>query len=151
MGYNLSQITDYLFVSGWPGSNSAAQIRSLGIRLILSMHWRKPGPDLWQPPVQLMWLPTFDSPLIPMPLTALRRGVQAALPVIARGWKVLCHCSAGRHRGVAMACCVLVGMGLPADEAMQVVKDRRAIADPYAWYIRTRITKFALDWRDHPG
>lgn len=151
MSYEISQITDALFVSGWPGRKSAGQIRSLGIRLILSMHWRRPGPELWQPPLQVLWLPTFDTPLIPIPLVALRRGVQAALPVMARGGKVLCHCSAGRHRGVAMACCVLIGMGLPAEEAMRLVKERRTAADPYATYIRSRITKFEVDWRDHPG
>jgi len=47
--------------------------------------------------------------------------VEAALPVIQDGYQVLLHCRAGVHRSVAMACCVLIGMGQTADEAMQLV------------------------------
>jgi protein-tyrosine phosphatase len=47
--------------------------------------------------------------------------VEAALPVIQDGYGVLVHCRAGVHRSVAMACCVLIGMGQTADEAMQLV------------------------------
>jgi protein-tyrosine phosphatase len=151
MGYDISQITDFLYISAWPKGKHLAEIHSLDIRLILSMHWRRPDRELSQPPLQLLWLPTFDTPLIPMPLTSLSRGVQAALPVIQQGGRVLCHCSAGRHRSVAMACCVLIGRGMRAEEAMQLVKARRAEADPYTPYIRSRITKFEVEWRNHPG
>jgi hypothetical protein len=46
-----------------------------------------------------------------------------------------------------MACCVLIGTGHTAEEAMRLVKDRRAVADPDAWYIRRRILKFEQLWR----
>jgi len=151
MSYDISQITDYLYISAWPSGKYAEEIHSLNIQLILSMHWRQPDWDLRQPPLQLLWLPTIDSPLIPMPLFALRRGVQAALPVIQRGGNVLSHCSYGRHRSVAMACCVLIGRGMGAEEAMQLVKARRAAADPYVPYIRSRILKFEADWKVNPG
>jgi hypothetical protein len=149
MSYDISQITDYLYISAWPKGKHAEEILSLNIQLILSMHWRQPDWDLRQPPLQLLWLPTIDSPLIPMPLSALRRGVQAALPVIEQGGRVLCHCSYGRHRSVAMACCVLIGKGMPAEEAMELVKSRRLAADPYAPYIRSRILKFEAGWKAH--
>jgi protein-tyrosine phosphatase len=78
--------------------------------------------------------------------------VEAALPVIDDGDAVLVHCLAGVHRSVAMACCVLIGMGYSAEEAMQLVESKREVADPRVWYIRARIEKFERSWRArHPG
>ncbi len=34
-----------------------------------------------------------------------------------------------------------------AEEAMRLVKDRRAAADPDVWYIQRRILKFEQEWR----
>jgi protein-tyrosine phosphatase len=82
-----------------------------------------------------------------MPISTLQRGVEAALPVIRDGWGVLVHCVAGVHRSVAMACCVLIGMDYSADEAMRLVKTRRAVADPYIWYFQRRIRKFEQVWQ----
>jgi protein tyrosine phosphatase (PTP) superfamily phosphohydrolase (DUF442 family) len=146
--FDISQITDILYVSAWPEKQHRDEIVSQDIRLILSMHWWKPNRVLAQPPLELMWLPTIDLPITPMPLDTLRRGVEAALPVIEAGGKVLAHCRAGRHRGVAMAACVLVGTGYSADDAIQLIKDKRSAADPDAWYIRDRILKFESYWRD---
>jgi protein-tyrosine phosphatase len=81
-----------------------------------------------------------------MPISTLKRGVEAALPVIRDGYAVLVHCQAGMHRSVAMACCVLISMGLRSDEAMQLVKQKRSVADPDIWYIQSRIYKFERQW-----
>jgi hypothetical protein len=144
---DVSAITDYLYISAWPRGDHAEEIRALNVRLILSMHWIKPSRTLGHPPVRLLWLPTFDNPLMPMPIATLQRGVEAALPVIADGYRVLVHCRAGVHRSVAMACCVLIGMGQTADEAMQLAKQQRSVADPDVWYIQRRIHKFEQHWR----
>jgi protein tyrosine phosphatase (PTP) superfamily phosphohydrolase (DUF442 family) len=144
---DISPITDYLYISAWPRGEHAAEIRALGVRLILSMHWRRPVKTVGHPPVRLLWLPTVDTPLTPMPMFQLRRGVEAALPVVRQGEKVLVHCKAGVHRSVAMACCVLIGNGLSADEAMRLVSASREAADPYASYIQKRIRKFDQVWR----
>jgi protein-tyrosine phosphatase len=85
-----------------------------------------------------------------MPVSVLRRGVEAALPVIDDGYAVLVHCLAGVHRSVAMACCVLIGMGYSAEDAMQLVESKREVADPRVWYIRARIEKFERSWRARP-
>ena len=146
MGFDISQITDYLYVSAWPDRKYTDEIRSLNIQLILSTHWLLPGKFLRQPPYHLLWLPMIDSPLTPIPLPLLHRGVQAALPVIRDGGNILVHCRYGVHRSVAMACCVLIGKGYSADDAMQMVKNGRKAADPYRWYIRSRIENFELDW-----
>lgn len=148
---NISQINEYLFVSAWPKAEHKDGIRELGIRLILSMHLWRPSHVVGTPPVQLFWIPTVDSPVIPMPISFLERGVEAALPVIAAGDKVLTHCRYGIHRSVAMACCVMIGMGMTAQEAMKLVQEKRSVADPDIWYIRSRIVKFEKKWRqEHP-
>ncbi len=144
---DISQITDYLYLSAWPEGEHVDEITGLGVRLILSMHWGRPSRSLGEAPLHLLWLPTIDSPLTPMPVASLQRGVEAALPVIKDGWGVLAHCRYGIHRSAAMACCVLVGMGSTAGQAMQQVKEKRPIADPYIWYIRKRIEMFERHWR----
>jgi protein-tyrosine phosphatase len=144
---DVSPITDYLYISAWPRGDHAEEIHGLNVRLILSMHWTKPSKSLGQPPVQLLWLPTIDNPLVPMPISTLQRGVDAALPVIREGYRVLVHCRYGVHRSVAMACCVLIGMGSTADEAMKLVEQKRSVADPRAGHIQRRIYIFEQQWQ----
>jgi protein-tyrosine phosphatase len=112
------------------------------------MHWMRPTKMLGKPPVELLWLPTFDIPFVPMPIKTLKRGILAALPVIENGDSVLVHCKEGIHRSVAQAACVLIGMGYTADEAMQLIKEKRAVADPYARHIQSRIRKFEEYWQE---
>ena len=145
-GPDISQITDFLYISAWPEEHHADELISYNIRLILSMHWRKPSKELNRPPLRIIWLPTFDTPVTPMPIRTLRKGVRAALPIIKDGHAVLAHCKAGVHRSVAMASCVLIGMGYSADEAMKLVSEKRPVADPYAGYIKKRIYKFERSW-----
>ncbi|MCJ7514271.1 MAG: dual specificity protein phosphatase family protein [Anaerolineales bacterium] len=147
---DISQITPQLFISAWPRGQQAEELGTLGIRLILSMHWVLPKRSLGRAPLRLLWLPTIDLPFTPMPMSMLRRGAQAALPVLAAGGGVLCHCRAGVHRSVAMACCVLIAQGYTAEEAMRLVKEKRPVADPYIWYIERRIRKFAAEWNHRP-
>jgi protein-tyrosine phosphatase len=67
--------------------------------------------------------------------------------VIEDGGSVLVHCKAGVHRSVAQAACVLIGMGYTADDAMELIKEKRAVADPDAGYIQKRIRKFENQWQ----
>jgi hypothetical protein len=93
-------------------------------------------------------LRTFDSIFLPIPIYMLKRGVQTALSPIEAGEGVLIYCREGRHRSVAMASCVLIGKGFSADDAMALIKERRRVADPYAWHIERRIRKFEGVWKD---
>ena len=144
---DLSQITDYLFVSSLPQSEHAQHVLSLGIRLIISMPVHRAPKEYRRPPFQFIHLPTFDSPFLPIPQFMLRRGVAAALPVIQGGAAVLVHCQAGKHRSVAMSCCILIAEGYSAEAAMRLVHEKRALADPYVGYIRKRIEVFESDWK----
>jgi hypothetical protein len=144
---HISQITEYLYISAFPRGEHVAEIVALGVRLVLSMHWMRPTKMLGKPPVELLWLPTIDKPFFPMPMKTLNRGVRAALPVIEDGGAVLVHCKAGVHRSVAQAACVLIGMGYTAEDAMELIKEKRAVADPDAGYIQKRIRKFENQWQ----
>ena len=144
---DISKITDYLYISAFPEAEHAETIRALNVRLIISMPLQTPRHEVRTPPIQWLHLRTIDSPLTPIPIFMLRHGVEAALPVIKDGYAVLVHCRAGVHRSVAMACCILIGMGYSAADATQLVKEKRAVADPDIWYIRKRIEKFERSWR----
>jgi protein-tyrosine phosphatase len=142
----ISQITDYLYISAWPRGNHIEQIVALGVNLVLSMHLLPPVKLLGHARFRVLWLPTFDNPRFPISLKTLTKGVKAALPTIQDGQAVLTHCKEGKHRSVAQAACVLIGMDYTADDAMQLIKEKRAVADPYAEYIQVRIKKFESQW-----
>ena len=89
---------------------------------------------------------TIDSPYFPLPIYKLITGARAALETILMGGKVYVHCAYGRHRGPAMGSCVLIAQGYSPDDAMKIVVDRRAVADPHIPYIRSRILRFARQW-----
>ena len=56
------------------------------------------------------------------------------------------HCAGGRHRGVAMGACVLIAQGYEPEAAMKLIVERRLVADPNVFYIRSRIMQFARAW-----
>jgi len=143
---DISKITDYLYVSSWPREEYVEYVSSLGIRMIISMPFYPPPQEYRDPPFQFVHCKTLDAPSVAIPQFMLRRGVTAALPAIDQGDAVLVHCRQGKHRSVAMACCILVAKGYTSEDAMQLVKEKREVADPYAGYIRKRIEVFESDW-----
>lgn len=149
---DISEITDFLTISSKVTKKNVAAALEVDSRLVISMIvQRRPPQELTLPPRQLLWLRTFDFPLIPIPVRTLHRGVEAALPIIEEGYRVHVYCEAGRRCSVAMASCILISQGYSAEGAMQLVKERRPVADPYIWYIRRRIKKFEKYWHEnHP-
>ena len=142
-----SRITDELFIGTTPGPRDYALLRELGVRLVINMRfWRGHPLGDSQPAVEDLRLRTFDSPLVPIPMGALMRGALSALKVMKSGGKVYTHCSRGRHRSVAMAACILIARGWTPECAMELIKERRRVADPGAVHIRPRILQFARRW-----
>jgi hypothetical protein len=45
-----------------------------------------------------------------------------------------------------MAACILVAMGMTADEAIDTIVAHRAVADPHAQHMEPRIRAFEQDW-----
>jgi protein-tyrosine phosphatase len=146
--YDFSAITDQIFIAVRPHADHVPSVRKLGVELVISMIGLAPPAELTRPPFRLLRLPVFDFPLLPIPLFVLRAGVEAALPVLDRGGRVLVYCRAGRHRSVTMVCCILIARGMTADDAMDLVVARRPVADPHAFYIERRIRAFERDWHE---
>jgi hypothetical protein len=148
MALALSQITDRLFVGNTPGPGDYARLRALGVGLVINMRYEQgPAPDLHQPPMPVLWLRTIDSPIFPLPMKVLFRGVEAALGTLAQGQGVYTHCAHGVHRGPAMASCILVAQGYTPRQAVALVRQARPVSNPGVWYIRWRIEHFAAAWR----
>jgi protein-tyrosine phosphatase len=145
---NFSQITEELFIGSMPYPEDYDRLRDLGVRLVINMRFdRRPFEDLHMPPLDFLWLRTFDNPLLPIPLRALCRGAMAAIETIREGGKIYTHCLHGRHRGVAMGAAVLVALGYNPEAAMELIKVHRPIADPDVFYIRNRILRFARQFQ----
>ena len=145
---NFSIITNDLFIGTTPSAMDYNHLRDLGVRLIINMRFRYgPAPDLHIPPIDLLWLRTIDSPFFPIPTDKLTRGARAALETIHNGGKVYSHCVGGVHRGVAMGAAILIAQGHDVDAAIHLIKSRRKAADPYVFYIYSRILRFANQWK----
>ncbi len=80
---DISKITDFLFIGAEPKVAQTNELDSRNVRLIISMiGGRRPPEELAKPPYHLLWLQTFDTIFTPIPISELRQGVAAALPVI---------------------------------------------------------------------
>jgi len=144
-----SQITEQLYIGTTPKRGDYDLLQGLGVGLIINMRvLRGSPPRSSNHDIRYLRLPTFDSPLLPIPVEALMGGTRLALEVMRGGGKIYAHCSRGRHRSVAMAAAILIAQGTPPAEAMELIKRRRRAADPEAAHIRPRILEFARQWSD---
>jgi len=145
---DFSKITDDLFIGTTPFVQNYDHLRELGVRLVINMRLTHyPKADACAQPLSFLSLRTIDSPFFPIPIQKLQRGARAALEAISAGGKVYAHCAGGRHRGVAMGACILVAQGHDPQAAMRLIVERRLFADPYIFYIRNRILRFAREWQ----
>jgi protein tyrosine phosphatase (PTP) superfamily phosphohydrolase (DUF442 family) len=144
---NYSKITDNLYIGTTPKGEDYAALHELGVTLVINMRIGKPPRrDPHTLPIRTIWLPVFDSPIIPIPIRALQLGVQEALKVMDSGGVIYTHCSKGRHRGPAMGACILIAQGMAPEQAIELIKQHRPVSDVHIWYIHRRIMKFAEAW-----
>lgn len=144
---DISEITDYMYVGAEPHAEDAQELARIDVRLLISMIGGFPPPQVFsRPPLCLLWLPSFDTFITPIPTDKLAKGVRAARRIIQDRGRVLVYCHQGRHRSVIMASAILIASGFTAAQAMALIKTRRAIADPHAWYIRRQILRFERSW-----
>ena len=143
----VSEITPYLYITADPQGKDIDSLRPLNLDLIISMIFEKrPAKALDQLSAELLWFRTFDFILLPIPIKTLNLGVEKALPLIRQDGRILVFCHAGRHRSVAMASCILIGLGYSADDAMRLISSKREAADPYAGHIQRQIRWFEETW-----
>jgi hypothetical protein len=147
---NFSQITPDLFIGPMPTAADYEHLHSLGVRLVLNMRFISKLPsDLPHPPIEVLWLRTFDSPFTPMPLKKILQGTHRALEVIREGGKIYSHCAKGRHRSVVMGAAILIAQGHTPETAIDLIKEKRPVSDPHLFYVKRRIFDFARHWRRH--
>jgi protein-tyrosine phosphatase len=77
-----------------------------------------------------MWFPIHD--LHAPPLDRAQPFLHTLVERIQRGERLLMHCAAGIGRAGTMAVCVLIELGVPADEALAIVAAARPMAGPEA-------------------
>jgi protein-tyrosine phosphatase len=146
---DITPITDYLYVGGQPAHTDCDALCGLNVGLVINMRGEsKPHAAFGAPPLNVLWLRTYDFFLTPITMATLLKGVEAAAPYIAQGQKVLVHCRHGRHRSVAMAAAIMIAQGHSAAEAMARLSAQRPAADPHIWYIRRQIEQFERHWRE---
>ena len=145
---NYTQITDNLYIGAWPTKYNVETIKSLGVTLILSTILESVDKELGNPPLRLVKMRMTDAiPNRPYyPTKTLMRGVNAAVAAFKNGEKVMVFCKSGRHRSAATSCCILIGQGCTADDAIKLVESKRSESDLNP-PIRKRIEEFEQEWR----
>jgi protein-tyrosine phosphatase len=145
---DISPITDQLFIGAWPKAENIDALVERGVKLILWMQMEQPDAALGRPPMTLLQLGAWDTPVTFVTVERLRQGVDLALPVLAAGGKVMACCKAGRRRSAAMAASILIAQGATTDEAIAVIKDRRPVAKPDNWWVQRRLRQFEQRWTE---
>ena len=145
---DISRVTDYLYVGSRVGREHADELKVLNFNLIISMIGQLPPDEIYtRPPFKTLWIKTFDTFFTPISVKKLLAGVEAALPVVKNEGKVLVFCMQGKRRSVAMAAAILISMGHPGEQAIDLLTTARTVADPRRWYIRRQIEAFERYWR----
>lgn len=144
---DISKITENLYVGSCLTHEHADELRVLKFDLVISMIAQlKPHEVYMQAPFNTVWIRTYDTFFTPISIKKFMLGVDAALPVLKRGGKVLVFCMQGKRRSVAMASAILIATGHTAEEAADLLVKGREIADPRRWYVRRHIRAFEKYW-----
>ena len=145
---DISQVTEHVYVGSRIGSTHADELKFMKFDLIISMMGEmRPDTIYSLPPFSSLWIPSYDTFFTPIPIKMLMTGIDAALPVIRAGGKVLIFCMQGRRRSIIMAAAILISEGHPADEAVELLIKARKVADPRRWYVRSQIWGFERYWK----
>ena len=144
--FDISKITDYLYISELPHQKDIDTIHDLNIDLVISMTWHNKPKALESFNSTHIKIRAIDSPLFPIPMNGLINGAKTAIPIIKSGGRVLVHCKHGVHRSVAMTACILIANGYSSTDAIKLIKNKRKAAKPETFYIKKRIIKFEKEW-----
>ncbi len=144
---NISKITDFLYISSKIRGEDWHVVEKIQPDLVISMIPGRGYSKLeFHESIEFLILPSFDSFLAPIPMHKLLRGVRMSLPIIKHNGKVLVYCMKGKRRSVTMAAAILIALGNTAEQAINLIKRRRKIADPTRWYVKRRIHSFEEIW-----
>ncbi len=143
----ISEITDNLYIGKTPKISDYDYLAENSIFDIVNMRadyfWFNRSNNLG---IKIHWVPTVDILFLPIKSEKLINTAKIMAEEIKSGKKVLCFCRMGRHRSVAMAASILIALGYSAEDAMNLIKQKRPIADPYAKHIKKTIYSFEKLW-----
>lgn len=128
---DITWITERLAVGGgiWSAENMATVARE-GITHIIDMQIEfDDTPLAKEHDIAVLWNPTDDDFEL-KPVELFERGVEFAKKALeGDGTKVFIHCAAGVHRAPMMALALLGSLGWDLEDAMQLIENRRPVAD----------------------
>ena len=128
---NLSWITDTLAVGGsFPSERAEHLARHHGVKAVIDLRGESRDDEvvLRRHGMTLLHLPTVD--LRASTPAQIDDGVAFARSHLVRGERVLVHCEHGIGRSATLALCVLVEGGMEPLEALNLMKERRALISP---------------------
>jgi len=130
-GMDITWLTDRIAVGGgiWSSENMG-QVARTGITHVIDMQIEFDDTPLGEEHgVEVLWNPTDDDFTLKPP-ELFRRGVKFAEAALDEaGTKVFIHCAAGVHRAPMMALALLGSLGWDLEDAMQLIENRRPVAD----------------------
>ncbi len=128
---DITWLTDRIAVGGgiWTAENME-KVALAGITHVIDMQIEFDDTPLGEAAgVQVLWNPTDDD-FEPKSPDLFRRGLEFAEKALAEGEaKLFIHCAAGVHRAPMMTLAVLGSMGWSVDDAMELIENRRPVAD----------------------
>jgi len=138
---DITWLNERIAVGGgiWDSSAKMSELKSAGITHIIDMQIECDDTEMGQEHgIEVLWNPTDDD-FEPKPAKLFRRGVDFALAAIEeKDAKVFIHCAAGVHRAPMMALAVLCSIdGMSLEDAMQLIEDKRPVADFADVYVRS--------------
>lgn len=127
---NMSWVTDQLAVGGRVLPTDIRALAHVGITSVVDT--RAEHCDdvqaMAKEHIELLHLPTLDT--YPLTVEQLMKGSEWVSERMKRGGHVLIHCEHGVGRSVLLTCAVLVYNGMHAQDALELVKQKRWQASP---------------------
>ena len=142
---NMSWVTKHLAVGGRIRPEDIAAVARAGVTHVVDTRSEYCDDEqaLAKEHIELLYLPTRDTQA--MTVEQLMQGAKWVHQRIEQGGRMLIHCEHGVGRSVLLTCAVLVYGGLSAQDALQLVQQKRWQASPnHRQVVRLREFEAAL-------
>jgi protein-tyrosine phosphatase len=138
---NMTWITTHLVVGGRIHSEDIKALAAAGVTHVVDTRSEHcdDAEALAKEHVELLHLPTDDTR--PLTIEQMLQGAQWVQERMEQGGRVLIHCEHGVGRSVQLTCAVLVYDGMHAQDALQLVQQKRWQAAPNHRQVR-RLREF---------
>lgn len=134
------QINEHIWCGATLDRSDIPSLESLGINRVINLETflRYYPESLGRVGIDFVSIPVPDIDQ-PIPEKLIDSVVAAIAEAVSRGGKVYVHCTAGWQRSPALVACYLVYTGLPAEQALALVKQGRPVARFYPAHIASAI------------